>query len=368
MIGTTGTQYTLTIADSGTSTNALGSANITVPAGFANILVGAPTTPGSKSWTAVDNGGVVELRATAALDALAPGEAVSVPLTADAPGTRGSTTWLTAADQSIDFSNTGAFTRVGGDPTVVVTGPLDRFIVAPAALSQTAGTPFDVTVTAADSDGTTVGSYTGTVQFSSTDTRGSTMLPAPFTFTSGDKGVHTFTSGVDLTTAGSQTVSVADTVATSATGTSGSIAVSAAPLDHFTVTNLSPAAPETANAPFSVDVTAFDAFGNAANGWTSTNGCVVFSGPLNSPNSTAPIYPGQGACSGSPAGQSELSFDSSGKATASGIKLFNAASTTLTVADAAQTHTGVRRPVHGESDVARSFHADELESGCARDC
>ena len=143
-------------------------------------------------------------------------------------------------------------------------------------------------------------------------------------------------SGIKLFNAASTTLTVADAAQTH-TGSVGPFTVNPAPLNNFTLTNLSPAAPETANAPFSVDVTALDAYGNAASGWITTNGCVVFSGPSNSPNNTPPIYPGVGSCSGS---QSELSFDSSGKATASGIKLFNAASTTLTVADAAQTHTG----------------------------
>ena len=99
-------------------------------------------------------------------------------------------------------------------------GPVTFTVTAPA--NATAGTAFNVTVTALRSDGTNEGSaFTDTVHFSSTD--GSATLPADYTFTTGDNGSHTF--GVTLNTSGSQTITVTGAVAIGFRGTSGAISV-----------------------------------------------------------------------------------------------------------------------------------------------
>jgi hypothetical protein len=56
-----------------------------------------------------------------------------------------------------------------------------------------AGTPFSITVTAVDTQGNVVPGYTGTVTFSTTDPDSGVVLPADYTFTLADGGVHTFT-------------------------------------------------------------------------------------------------------------------------------------------------------------------------------
>src|SRR5262249_53706677 len=63
------------------------------------------------------------------------------------------------------------------------------------------------TVTALDPYGNVVTGYTGTVHFSSS--AASATLPADYTFTAADGGVHTFS--VTLQTAGSQTLTATDT-------------------------------------------------------------------------------------------------------------------------------------------------------------
>jgi subtilase family serine protease len=83
--------------------------------------------------------------------------------------------------------------------------------------SSTAGAPFSVTVSILDSSNNLTPSYRGTVHFVSSDGAGQVVLPANYTFTAADAGVHTFT-GVTLVTAGSQTVTVTDTVNASITG------------------------------------------------------------------------------------------------------------------------------------------------------
>jgi streptogramin lyase/uncharacterized protein YkwD len=80
-------------------------------------------------------------------------------------------------------------------------------VVAPT--NVVAGMPFDVTVTAVDAQGNTVLTYTGKIHFSTSDTGTGVMLPADYTFTAADNGVHTF-NGVVLGTAGNTTLTVSD--------------------------------------------------------------------------------------------------------------------------------------------------------------
>jgi subtilase family serine protease len=101
-------------------------------------------------------------------------------------------------------------------------------VSAPAG--STAGSAFSITVTALDSNNNTLTSYTGTVHFTSSDI--TATLPANYTFTTADKGVHTFTNGVTLTKAGSDTVTVNDTTATLSTG-SAIVTVTAANPNHL---------------------------------------------------------------------------------------------------------------------------------------
>jgi hypothetical protein len=116
----------------------------------------------------------------------------------------------------------------------VTVGPagIDHFTVT-APSSASSGVAFSVGVAAFDAFGNAKSNYTGIVHFSSTD--GAATLPADYTFVLGDAGSHLFSNAVTLQTAGSQTVSVNDTVTTSATGTSGTITVSS-PTSTTTIT------------------------------------------------------------------------------------------------------------------------------------
>jgi hypothetical protein len=73
-----------------------------------------------------------------------------------------------------------------------------------------AGSPFNVTVTAADPYGKTVYTYRGTVTFSTTDPDPNVSLPADYQFTAADAGWVTFYSGVTLWTPGTQRLTVRD--------------------------------------------------------------------------------------------------------------------------------------------------------------
>jgi hypothetical protein len=136
---------------------------------------------------------------------------------------------------------------------LVVTGPA----------TATAGTPFDVTMTAVDPFGQTAVGYTGTVTFSSADPYGAT-LPADYTFTLADGGVHPFAGGATLYTAGTPDVTATDTVTSSITG-SAFVTVNPAAADHllFLQQPTDTAAGQTIS-PVSVEVV--DAFGNVETG------------------------------------------------------------------------------------------------------
>ncbi len=98
----------------------------------------------------------------------------------------------------------------------VTPGALDHFVVT-ALPSVAAGSPFDVTVTAVDSVGNRIGSYTGTVTFSSSDAYAS-FAPSSYAFLLTDQGTRTFAGGATVYAAGTQTVSVADGPATGVSG------------------------------------------------------------------------------------------------------------------------------------------------------
>ena len=86
---------------------------------------------------------------------------------------------------------------------------MDHFSVTGAPVNSEAGTPFNVTITAADSSNQPFASYSGVVHFTTTDAIAG--LPADYAFVPGENGVHTFS--VTLKTAGSQTIKVVDMAA-----------------------------------------------------------------------------------------------------------------------------------------------------------
>jgi hypothetical protein len=133
---------------------------------------------------------------------------------------------------SIDKPGVGYTLRASAtlvaSPTNPATAESPAFTIIPSTVvalefsglpgSLTAGTPSTVVVRALDSFGNPVPTYNGTVTFTSTDPQAE--LPGQYTFTTGDSGVHTFTNGVVLKTAGSRTVTVTDgTLTASATAT-----------------------------------------------------------------------------------------------------------------------------------------------------
>ncbi len=151
------TSFTVTIKNtSPTSTSfKLGSANVTVPAGFGLASVNSLTPPAGKVWTATKVGAVLQLRAggTTTANRLSPGQAVDVTISATVPCPLATSTWPTAAKEGNTFTG-NSFSRVGAEPTTSVVPGAAAVFSFDAIGTQTAGPPpFAVTVHAADSCG-----------------------------------------------------------------------------------------------------------------------------------------------------------------------------------------------------------------------
>jgi hypothetical protein len=160
------------------------------------------------------------------------------------------------------LNSVGSRTITATDTVIpAITGTSSPITVAVPRLTFTvpgsvrAGSPFDFTVAATDSNGAVDTAYTGTVHFTSSD--GAAVLPADSTLT---MGVKTFSA--TLQTEGIITLTGTDTGTASITGTSSGIGVRTA--THFGVTAPSSVAPGSS---FSFTVKALNADGSVDSGY-----------------------------------------------------------------------------------------------------
>ena len=169
-----------------------------------------------------------------------------------------STSLATAGAQTITAAD-GSITGTTGTITVSPAAA-DHFAVSSnAGAPQTAGVSFSTTVVAKDAFNNTTPAYTGTVTLTSSD--GQAVLPSSYSYLAGDAGSHVFTT--TLKTAGSKTITATDSSITGNT----TVSVGPASAASFSVTA---ASPQTAGTSFQATVTARDAFGNVATGYTGT--------------------------------------------------------------------------------------------------
>ena len=248
----TGTSSAMTVRPT-TATHFSVSAPSTATAGAAfNITVTALDTYGN---TATGYTGTVKFSST-------DGAAV---LPANSTLTSGvgtfSVTLKTTGSRTVTATDTVTSTITGTSAAIAVSAATATHFTVSAPSTATAGTAFNITVTALDQYGNTATGYAGTVKFSSTD--GAAVLPTNSMLTN---GVGTFS--VTLKTDGNQTVTATDTITSSITGTTSTIAVSPSTATHLSV--LPSTFSATAGAAISVTVTALDAYGNTATGYTGT--------------------------------------------------------------------------------------------------
>ena len=172
-------------------------------------------------------------------------------------------------------AETDTYTATDTSDTVVVTqtaqvtftpGALTKFVFATISSPQTAGTAFNVTITAEDANGNTVTSYNGggdNVTISSTGTiQGGS-------FTSNNFSNGALTQSVTITNTGNFTLTATGNPghASGIIGTSNPFTVNPGTATHFTVSAPGSA---TAGAPINFTVTALDAFNNTATGYLGT--------------------------------------------------------------------------------------------------
>jgi len=166
----------------------------------------------------------------------------------------------TAGPQTITVTDTAnSITGSSSSITVAAVGAT-HFSVTPTSFTPPAGAPFNIFVTALDASNSPVASYSGTVQFTSSDPQA--VLPHSSTLTNG-----TASFSVTLKTSGSQTITATDTATASIVGTASLTNVTAGPATHFAVTT-PPNATARANIP--VTVMALDAYNNFLNNYSGT--------------------------------------------------------------------------------------------------
>jgi hypothetical protein len=172
-----------------------------------------------------------------------------------------SATPKTAGNQTITAQDSATSSISGVSSNITVTAAAaTHFAITGAPSTLSAGTPFAFTVTAEDAFNNKVVGYAGTVHFTSTDPNapvgGSASeggLPTPATLTS---GVGAFTA--TLVTAGSQTLTVSDTVTGSIAG-SATVSITALAANHFQVSVPTPVQAGQFNI---FQVTALDRYNN----------------------------------------------------------------------------------------------------------
>jgi hypothetical protein len=169
----------------------------------------------------------------------------------------------TAGSQTLTVSD--AANSMTGVATVMVNPAAATHLVFTAPAGTTAGTPFTVTVQAADAFNNQATGYRGTIHFTSTDS--AATLPANYAFITADHGSHTFTNGITLRTVGRQTVTATDTKRSSLTGPATVNVTAASAVTHFVIsapTNVS------LGSPFNITVTALDANNQVVTTYTGT--------------------------------------------------------------------------------------------------
>jgi hypothetical protein len=242
--------------------------------GYGGTSAGAPPVPAGydlkPTVTAYDmyNNVVTNYTGTIHLSSSDPAAQLSPDYTftaADKGTHQFSVTLFTTGSQSFTFTDkANSSLKQTVNVTVGNFIPGLHFAVTPATLTPTAGTAFGLTVTALDMYNQVATRYVGTVTFSSSDA--GAVLPADYTYTAADAGVHTFP--ITLVTAGTRSVSFRDTTFITGAGiVTTNFTVSPAAASTFQVAGFPSG---TAGAGGSFTVTAYDPYGNVATGYGGT--------------------------------------------------------------------------------------------------
>ena len=258
----------LTLTNSARSNNDLGSAQVVVPAGFtlveatgttpagweirypASCSSGSPTGCGTSGTTLIE----VATPAVQGAQKVAPGQSLTLALSARAPGAPGAYTFNVAAKNSASWSDGQLFTLKSPAPvfTVAAAPATQLAFSAQPPSSVTAGAQFGASVRLLDAVGQpTTGSQQVTLAGNGAALGGTTTVAAV-------NGVATF-SGLSITTAGSFTLGATSGALTPATSTSIAVgAGSASTLSYLQA----PQSNLTAGQSVTAQVALLDAYGN----------------------------------------------------------------------------------------------------------
>src|SRR5215210_1048395 len=204
------------------------------------------------------------------------------------------------ASRAVTISNTGSFTITATKTAGSETGTSNSFTVNPGALNnclveaagggniatQTAGTSFNVKLTARDANNNTVTGLTGTADLSSTGT-----------LSSGGGTTPAFSAGVlasravKISNTGSFTITATRTTGGTESGTSNAFTVNPDALDNFLVEAAGGGniATQTAGSSFNVKLTARDANNNTVTGFAGTVD-LSSTGTLSAGGGTTPAF------------------------------------------------------------------------------
>jgi hypothetical protein len=272
---------------------------------------GASESPSGTKPTVANEAGVAKSFGEATEIGFAAGRAIV------AAGKNGSMKLYKAESASIAVKE-GSLSSGAGLAVAVSAGATKKLLLS-APAEATAGNAFSVTLTATDEYGNTTTSYAGskTIAWSGPGNSPNGHAPEyPSTATT-----VTFTSGAGTASGIVLYGAVASVTLTAKEGSSlkGSASIKVVAAAAKTL-NFSAIAEQTAGSAFNATLTAKDEYGNTATGYAGTK-TLTWSGPASSPSGRAPEYPSTAAT---------VTF-TSGVGKPTGIKLFDALATTLTV-------------------------------------
>jgi hypothetical protein len=270
-----GTPTPLTATSSPLTITIQAATPITLPTPGAT-MPGPATAGASYSASLAAAGGVIPL-AYALTGALPAG----LTLNATSGAISGTATKSGTFPFSVTASDSYGDTATQSYSITVSPGPASTLVVA-APASASAGSSFNFTVTAYDANSNIATGYTGTVKFTSSDSKAA--LPANSALTN---GAGTFSA--TFKTAGNETIKATDTKTASIAGTSNNTNVGALAASKLAVSGPATA---TAGAAFNVTVTAEDTYGNPVPSFsdkvnfTSTDSSAVLPGLSSLTNGT----------------------------------------------------------------------------------
>ncbi|MES2431393.1 MAG: T9SS type A sorting domain-containing protein [Bacteroidota bacterium] len=215
---------------------------------------------------------------------LASGSGTTANFTAGVLSSHAVTTNLAGTGRTITATLTSG-SETGTSASFTVNGAaVDHFVVEAAGGgaigTQTAGTPFNIRVTAQDIYNNTANAFTGTVDITSNGSLASGSGTTA-SFSAGVLASHSVTTNL----AGTGRTITATRTGNSETGTSASFTVDPGVLDHFAISSIS--SPQIAGTNFSATITAQDINNNTVTSFTGTAAMTTNAGTITPSTSSA---------------------------------------------------------------------------------